>query len=125
MYAAGAEHPHRQPSLKFLEMIVLGPSVQEHCTNTEVLQEILHRYRAIKQPETGLRLFDAVLSLGIVIHPIELLDLGIARRLLTSFPKLSKRDAVHLGMCQRREIATIVTFDTDFAQVPDIKAIKP
>jgi predicted nucleic acid-binding protein len=44
MYAAGAEHPHKAPSRIFLEKVAGGEI--EAALDAEVLQEILHRYRA-------------------------------------------------------------------------------
>jgi predicted nucleic acid-binding protein len=44
MYAAGAEHPHKEPSRMFLEQVARGEV--DAALDAEVLQEILHRYRA-------------------------------------------------------------------------------
>jgi len=71
------------------------------------------------------KLFDATLNLGLVVHPIELADLQIAKRILQQFPTLSTRDCVHLGMAARRGIETVVSFDTDFKLYPDIKLVTP
>ena len=53
MYAAGSAHPHKAGCLALLERIARSPAAHEHCINTEVLQEILHRYRSIKRDELG------------------------------------------------------------------------
>jgi len=44
MYAAGRPHPLKQPCLDVLALVALYPDA--FCTDAEVFQEILHRYRA-------------------------------------------------------------------------------
>ena len=44
MYAAGQPHPLKQPCLDVLALVALYPDA--FCTDAEVFQEILHRYRA-------------------------------------------------------------------------------
>jgi hypothetical protein len=51
MYA-GQESPQRLPCQRFLERLVAGGG-PEACTDAEVLQEILHRYRTSGVPEIG------------------------------------------------------------------------
>ena len=55
MYAAGAEHPHKAPSLAFLRQIADGRV--EAAVDAEVLQEILHRYRPIRRWEEGRQVY--------------------------------------------------------------------
>jgi predicted nucleic acid-binding protein len=45
MYAAGADHPNKEPSVRFLERVARGEV--EAALDAESLQEILHRYRAL------------------------------------------------------------------------------
>ena len=97
MYAAGKESPQRLPCQRFLERIVNGEGPAA-CTDTEVLQEILHRYRTLKIPEIGFQLFDAVTHLGIPILAVTDRVMAEARRLLEDHPLLSTRDCVHLGV---------------------------
>lgn len=125
MYAAGTAHPYKNRCLKLLERVAKSPSAHEHCTNTEVLQEILHRYRAINLEQIGFELFDLVINLGLIIHPIELQDLKIAKKILREYPKLSTRDAVHIGMMIRRDINTVISYDGDFSVHPAITRVEP
>ena len=87
MYAAGRESPQRLPCQRFLDRIVAGggPAV---CTDAEVLQEILHRYRSLQLPEIGFQLFDAVTHLGIPILPVTDRAMAYARRFLEDYPAL-------------------------------------
>jgi predicted nucleic acid-binding protein len=51
MYAAGAEHSHKGPSVAVLRRVALGEI--DAAVDAEVLQEILRRYRAIWRWEEG------------------------------------------------------------------------
>jgi uncharacterized protein len=120
MYAAGRESPQQLPCQRFLEQIVAGegPAV---CTDAEVLQEILHRYRALKMPEVGFQLFDAVTHLGIPILDVTERSLREARTLLEHYPSLSTRDGVHLGVMREHGIEEILSYDGGFSDVSWVK----
>ena len=45
MYAAGREHPNKEPSIKILELVSSGKVIG--VSSTEVLQEILYSYQAV------------------------------------------------------------------------------
>ena len=47
MYAAGAEHPNKAPSVAFLASV--AEERVEAIIDAELLQEILHRYRALNR----------------------------------------------------------------------------
>jgi uncharacterized protein len=123
MYAAGKESPQRLPCQRFLERIIEGESPVA-CTDTEVLQEILHRYRALKIPEVGFRLFDAVTHLGIPILAVTDRAMAHARKLLEDYPALSTRDGVHLGVMQEHGIEEVLTYDGGFSEVPWVKRLE-
>ena len=118
MYLVGVDHPNREAARRALEeAVAAGESL---CTDAEVLQEILHRYTALRRPEGIDAAFDAVLAIVDVVYPIERADVERARRLLRTTPRLSARDAVHVAVMQGRDIDRIMTFDTGFDGVPGI-----
>lgn len=47
MYAVGADHYHKRPSIAFLERA--GAGEIEASIDAEVLQELLHRYRSLNR----------------------------------------------------------------------------
>jgi uncharacterized protein len=124
MYAAGKESPQREPCQRFLEDLVTGrgPSA---CTNAEVLQEILHRYRTLKVPEIGFRMVDAILHLGIPVLGITDRSMAEACRLLAEYPGLSTRDGVHLGVMREQGIETILSYDRGFSAVSWVRRLEP
>ena len=68
MYAAGAPHPHKAPSVTFLERVARGDI--EAALDAEVLQEILHRYRAIGRWKDGRRAYDLARRTVVTVLPI-------------------------------------------------------
>ena len=123
MYAAGKDSPQKLPCQRFLERIVRGEGPAT-CTNTEVLQEILQRYRSLRIPEVGFQLFDAVTHLGIPILAVTDRAMAEARRFLEDYPALSTRDGVHLGVMREHGIDEVLSYDGGFSEVPWVKRLE-
>ncbi len=123
MYAAGRESPQRLPCQQFLERLVAGGG-PEACTDTEVLQEILHRYRTLGVPEVGFQLFDAITHLGFPILPVTEHAMAEARRLLEEHPSLSTRDCVHIGVMWEHEIGEVLSYDRGFSEISWLKRLE-
>ncbi len=94
------------------------------CTDAEVLQEILHRYRAINRLEMIDPAFEAVLGIVDVVYPIELGDVERARRILRSSPTRSARDAIHIAVMHARDIDRVMSFDRGFDGIPGIQRLE-
>ena len=118
MYLVGAAHPNKEAARRALEEAVAAGEAL--CTDAEVLQEILHRYSAIRRPADIDPAFDALLAVVDVVYPIERADVERARRLLHTTPALSARDAVHIAVMQGRDVGRILSFDTGFDGIPGI-----
>jgi predicted nucleic acid-binding protein len=123
MYAAGRESPQQQPCQRWLEKMVDGEGPAA-CTDSEVLQEILHRYRSLKLPEIGFQLFDAVTQLGIPILAVTDRALREARTLLEEHPQLSTRDGVHLGVMREHAIEEVLSYDCGLSRVSWVKRLE-
>ena len=118
MYLVGAPHPNREAARRALEEAVTAGELL--CTDAEVLQEILHRYTAVRRTDRIDPAFDAVLGVVDVVYPIERTDVERARRLLKTTPRLGARDAIHVAVMQGRDIGRILTFDSGFDGIPGI-----
>ena len=118
MYLVGAAHPNKEAARRALEEAVAAGEAL--CTDAEVLQEILHRYSAIRRPADIDPAFDALLAVVDVVYPIARGDVERARRLLHTTPSLSARDAVHIAVMQGRDVGRILSFDTGFDGIPGI-----
>jgi len=118
MYLIGATHPNKEAARRALEEAVAARETL--CTDAEVLQEILHRYMAIRRPQDIDPAFDALLAVVDVVYPIERADVERARRLLATTPALSARDAIHISIMQARDIGRVLTFDAGFDGIPGV-----
>ncbi len=115
------EHPLRAPAQRFLERARIGDV--EICTSTEVLQEILYRYAALKRWDLAGTVYDLFVQLCPVVLPVTLADTDRARRLVVDMPSVSVRDAIHAAVMLNHEINEIATFDRGFDDVPGMTRI--
>lgn len=125
MYAAGKASPQKELCENLLRKILKHSSREKFCTNTEVLQEILHRYISLGVREIAFKMVESIYALGIPILPVDQNDLRRAKALLETYDNLSVRDAVHLGVMQGAGILDIATYDLDFSVVEWARVFKP
>jgi predicted nucleic acid-binding protein len=123
MYAAGSEHPHKEPSRLYLERIARGEI--EAALDAEVLQEVLHRYRAIQRWEDGRRVYDLARKILPVVFSITPEILDSTRELLDRYPHLKARDALHAAVAMDRGVEAICSYDGDFDQIAGLTRIEP
>lgn len=123
MYAAGAEHPLREPCRRALRRIV--DDNISLVTSSEVLQEILHRYFAIDRPDDAQTVFESTRDLCSEIFAVTESDTERALVLLLEHPRLSPRDAIHVAVAERNQIDHILSTDSDFDIVPGIHRLDP
>jgi uncharacterized protein len=122
MYLVGAEHPNKDAARRLLERAIMDN--EPLATDAEVLQELLHRYAAIRRRDAIDAAFAALLGIVDVVHGIELEDVERARRLLSGTDRLSARDAIHVAVMQRHEIGRILTFDEAFDGVTGVDRVR-
>ena len=122
MYLVGAAHPHKVDAQRALERLV--SERQRLVTDAEVLQEILHRYRAIDRPDAIQPAFDAVLGVCDEVLPVEQRDVERARDVMLARWTLSARDALHVAVMERHDITRILSFDAGFDAVPGIERLR-
>ena len=121
MYLIGADQALQLRARTLVEdAVALGEVL---CTDAEVLQEILHRYLAIRRPEFIDPAFETLLGVVDVVYPIERADVERARRLMHTTPALSARDAIHIAVMQGRDIGRILSFDEGFEGIPGISRL--
>jgi hypothetical protein len=121
MYVAGRDHPNREPARRFLERVRAGEV--EACTSTEVLQEILYRYAALRRLDLAAQVYDLFVQLCPVIFPVTLADTDRARSTLADVRDISVRDAIHAAVMANNDVTEVATFDAGFDQVPGISRV--
>lgn len=125
MYASGRPSPQRAPCRAFLLRAAQGRTEDEACTDVEVLQEILHRYRVVGEPQIGTSMFDEILSSGMSILPVGERTMRHARAMLDEHTRISTRDAVHAGVMLERGIARVLSYDRGFDAIEGIERMEP
>lgn len=121
MYLVGAPHPHKEASRRRLESLIVRQ--ERLVTDAEVLQEILHRYHAIRRLDAIQPAFDALLSLVDEVWDIELETVQRAKEMLNVGGRLSARDAVHLAAMEKSRVRQILSFDSGFDEWPGIERL--
>jgi predicted nucleic acid-binding protein len=123
MYAAGAEHPHKRPSVALLERVARGEV--EATIDAEVLQEILHRYRAIGRWEDGRRVYDLTRQLFPGVVPVTADILDRARRILDTDRRIMARDALHAAVVLTERLDAVCSYDRDFDRIKGLGRREP
>jgi hypothetical protein len=121
MYLVGAAHPLKVEAQRLLQTSVIRE--ERLVTDAEVLQEILHRYVAIRRRDMIQPAFDALLGVVDDVLPVELDDVQRAREIVLGHKDLSARDALHLAVMERRGLTRIMTFDRDFDRHPGVTRV--
>ena len=124
IYAAGRDHPYREPCIHVLAAVNENPD--GFVTDAEVFQEIMHHYRRTRRWDVGQK---AVESFAAMMHgrvsPVTIDDALAAGRLANEHQGLSTRDLLHLAVMHRLGVTRIVTADADFDRVPSIIRLDP
>jgi len=121
MYLVGAAHPHKLDAQRLLERCISErvPMV----TDAEVLQEILHRYVAIRRRDAIQPAFDVLLSVVEDVYPVDRRAVERAKTILLERGQLSARDALHAALMEQNGVSRIASFDTGFDSVPWIERV--
>jgi len=118
MYAAGAPHPNKAPSVALLSRVASGEV--EATIDAEVLQEILHRYRAIGRWHEGRHVYDLTRRIFPMAIPVTAEILDVARRLMDQHTEIMARDALHAAVVLEDRLEGVFSFDADFDRIPGI-----
>lgn len=123
MYAVGAAHPNKPPSIDYLRRVANGEI--DAATDAEVLQEILHRYRAIHRWDDGSRVYDLAKSVVPTVLPITADIVDRSRSLMEADSGLGARDAIHAAVALGNGCTAICTYDRAFDRIPDLARVAP
>ena len=118
MYLVGTSHVHKSDAHRLLEKFI--SERQRLVTDAAVLQEILHRFGAIRRLDAIQPAFSALLRFVDEVLPVDLRAVERAKEILLGYSGLSARDAVHLAVMENHGIEQILSFDSGFDQFPGI-----
>lgn len=123
MYAAGADHPRKSACVWVMQEIARGRV--NAAVDTEIIQEILHRFGAIRQWAVGSTMAENLLDLVPTVYPVHAGDL---RKAINVFRKygpqgITARDALHVAVMLNNGLTHILSTDTHFDLVVGITRI--
>ena len=124
IYAAGRAHPLKEPCVQVLLLAAEHP--QSFVTNAEVLQELLHRYLALRLWPQGREAFQRFRE--IMQERTEAVyaeDVQHAAGLADAYPELGGRDLLHAAVMRRLGLLNIISADTGFDRLPEIERLDP
>lgn len=124
IYAAGRPHPLKEPCAQILLLAAEHP--QAFVTDAEVFQELLHRYLALRLWPEGREAFWRFSELmADRVAPVHVADVQGAASLADAHQQLSSRDLLHAAVMQRLGLRQIISADTGFDSLPDIRRLDP
>jgi len=112
MYAAGADGPYRDPCRRILVASVR--SGLQAATNTEVVQEILYRYRRTAEASMAVHRARQACAVVAAVLPVEDDDLRRAMEILERHEAVGVRGAIHAASALRWRCERIVSTDRGF-----------
>ena len=123
MYASGADHPLREPCRNV--MLAIRSGALEAVTSVEVVQELLHRFIAIRRAAVGRQLASDTMDTFAPVLPISHALMRRVPDLAARYPTLAARDLVHVATCVHEGITEIVSPDRAFDEVAELKRLDP
>lgn len=123
MYAADAPHPLREPCRTALQRAFDRDVALQ--TDSEVLQEILRRYFALRKPEAAQAVYRATVDLCSDVFPVAEAHTARALELLLGKVAVSARDAIHAAVMEAHGISRILSADEHFDLMPGISRVSP
>lgn len=121
MYLVGAPHPNKIAAQRLLERCLAERIAL--VTDAEVLQEILHRYTAIRRRDAIQPAFDSVLRIVDDVWPVDRRAVERAKVIVLERDSLSARAALHVALMEQNDVTRIASFDAGFDSVPGITRI--
>lgn len=123
MYAIGGPHPLRRPCIAIIERIQARRLAV--VTNTEVIQEILYRYRSLGKHALALETGTLVMTMVEEVFGVLPEDLRLTMELLRRHPSVNVRDAIHCATMMRNRVRTIISADRHFDQFTTLRRLDP
>lgn len=118
MYLVGAQHSLKTDAQCLVERLISDR--ERLVTDAEVLQEILHRYVAIRRQDFIQRAFDSLLGITDQVFAIDRAAAERGKEIVLGHPRLSARDALHLAVMELQGVDRILSFDSGFDGYPGI-----
>lgn len=123
LYAIGGPHPYAKPCREVLAYAGDGRLRLE--APVDLVQEVLH-HRTRRLGDRSQAAKDALAAAALCrLHAVEPQDAREATRLFAGSSSLSARDAIFAAIALRHGLRTILSADTDFDDMAQLRRIDP
>ncbi len=125
MYAAGRPHRYRDACVKVMADVAEGRV--NAAIDTEIIQEILYRYGALRQWSIATSLASNLMDVVDTVYPVLPSDASLTIELFERYaPKgVTARDLVHVAVMTSHGLTEIVSTDSHFDLVDGIRRLDP
>ncbi|GBC97436.1 Ribonuclease VapC13 [bacterium HR16] len=125
MYAAGREHPYKEACQSVLRAVTRTQITV--AIDTEIVQEILHRYGALGRYTEASTLASDLLTLVPTVYPVTLRDVKLAIELFRQYAPqgVRSRDVIHVAVMLNNGIREIISTDKHFDIIAGIHRVDP
>ncbi|MFI4984495.1 MAG: type II toxin-antitoxin system VapC family toxin [Solirubrobacterales bacterium] len=121
MYVVGDDASHKADARRIVER--LAGERRRFVTSCEVFQEILHRYVSIDRRDAIEPAFETLRGIVDEVLAVQEADVFAAKDLVYAHRRLSARDALHVAVMRRNEIAEVLSFDRGFDAMTGIRRL--
>lgn len=124
MYAGGKEHPLRPACVWVMRQAAEG--MLEVVIDTEIVQEILHRYGAIGEGDIGVKMARSLLDIVPTIYAITIQDIRLTIEIFEKYvgQGITARDAIHAAAMVNNGSTHILSADEHFDCVEGITRVR-
>lgn len=123
VYAVGHPHEYKYACVRILQDVAEGAGYFN--IDTELLQEVLYLYTVRAERTLGLSTCNDLLLMFPNPFPITREEIVLAHELLTGYPNLLPRDAIHAAVVRANHMAGIVSADRVFDTVDKLNRFDP
>lgn len=125
MYAAGVEHPYREACIWVMTEVAEGNLPA--AIDTEIVQEVLYRYGALRRWQIAVEMATHLLDLIPEVYSVTTADFRQTIDLFSQYAAegVTPRDLIHAAVMQNRGLTTIITTDSHFDQIEGIQRMDP
>ncbi|MDA2921047.1 PIN domain-containing protein, partial [Desulfobacterota bacterium AH_259_B03_O07] len=114
IYAAGRNHTYKNSCAWVMTEIAEGR--MEVVIDTEIIQEVLYRYGAIREWQIAVTIANNLLTIMPKIYPIFPADIRLAVKLFEQYASkgVTARDVIHIAVMHNNGLTQIISTDTHF-----------
>jgi len=125
IYAAGRNHTYKKSSAWIMTEITEGR--MEVVIDTEIIQEVLYRYGAIREWQIAVTMANNLLTIMPKIYPIYPADIRLAVKLFEQYASkgVTARDVIHIAVMHNNGLTRIISTDTHFDLIEGITRFDP